>query len=225
MKLLGNYLKKLRLGDGSLSRTIIKETTELHIRENQITLSNYIKIKNFSLIKNTIKTMKSQEWRRYLQNISEVDNHYFTRIVIFFFFLDQTLYFWTVAKATLGRRHVTEYRGKRARKTQRGCLQPLSPHGELSRPQNRSPLVLLFWIKKGKGWSAQNLGVILAQHSIRTAAVAAAASVPSSSTSTKVLCATWDRSRSFLDDIVEKSALVSSKASVTPRVRRTPSML
>ena len=86
MKLLGNYLKKLRLGDGSLSRTIIKETTELHIRENQITLSNYIKIKNFSLIKNTIKTMKSQEWRRYLQNISEVDNHYFTRIVIFFFF-------------------------------------------------------------------------------------------------------------------------------------------
>lgn len=90
MKLLGNYLNKLRLGDGSLSRTIIKETIELRIRENQITLSNYIKIKNFSLIKNTIKAMKSQEWRRYLQNISEIDNHYFTRIVNFLFFFSRS---------------------------------------------------------------------------------------------------------------------------------------
>lgn len=46
-----------------------------------------------------------------------------------------------------------------------------------------------------------NLAGILAQRSIMTAAVAAAASVPSSLTSTKALCTTLDSTRSLAGDM------------------------
>ena len=56
-------------------------------------------------------------------------------------------------------------------------------------------------MKKRKGWSATKVGGRTAQRSIMMAAVAAAASVPSSLTSTKALWTTFDRTRSLAGDM------------------------
>ncbi len=56
-------------------------------------------------------------------------------------------------------------------------------------------------IKKRKGWSAMKAGGGMAQRSIMIAAVAAAASVPSSLTSTKALWTTFDSTRSLAGDM------------------------
>ncbi len=56
-------------------------------------------------------------------------------------------------------------------------------------------------MKKRKGWSATNVEGIIAERSVMTAAVAAAASVPSSLTSTKALWTTFDSTRSFSGDM------------------------
>lgn len=81
------------------------------------------------------------------------------------------------------------------------------PYGEENLPQNRMQLALLCLMKKRKGWSAQNLGPYSMQHSTTTMPEAAAASVPSSFTSTKLLCTNLDRHRSLSVDIAKKSAL------------------
>ena len=60
LKLLYNYLNKIRLRSGSLSRTIRKETIELYMEKSQIASSDIIKIKNISFIKEIIETMISQ---------------------------------------------------------------------------------------------------------------------------------------------------------------------
>ena len=96
-------------------------------------------------------------------------------------------------------------------------------YGEETLPQNKMLLVSRCLMKKRKGWSAQNLGSILQHREFLTTAVAPAASVPSSLTSTKHLCATLDKGTFFLADIPEKSALASSKASVIPKRRRKAS--
>lgn len=98
-----------------------------------------------------------------------------------------------------------------------------SLYGEENLPQNKMLLVLWCLMKKRNGWSAQNLGSILLHREFLMTAVAAAASVPSSLTSTKHLCTTLDTGTFFLVDIPEKSALVSSKASVIPKLRRKDS--
>ena len=84
--------------------------------------------------------------------------------------------------------------------------------------------VLPCWMKKRKGWSAQNRGTILRILGVILATVAAAASVPSSVTYTKDLCTILDRCKSCWHDIPLKSAWAASKASVMPRSRRTHSM-
>lgn len=63
-------------------------------------------------------------------------------------------------------------------------------------------LVALWRMKNRNGWSAiKGGGGLGKERSIMTAAVAAAASVPSSFTSTKALCTTFDRNRSFDGDM------------------------
>lgn len=96
-------------------------------------------------------------------------------------------------------------------------------YGEQNLPQNKMQLVLWCLMKRRKGWSAQNRGSVLTHRAFLTTAVAAAASVPSSLTSTKHLCMTLDTGTLFVADIPEKSALASSKASVIPKLRRKDS--
>lgn len=103
-------------------------------------------------------------------------------------------------------------------------------------------------MKKRKGWSAVNVEGIVRPHLTKRTAVAAAASVPSSFTSTKALWTTFDRTKSFAGDMPgsrgertfktntvldkigmsimsyfspEKSAFVASKASIMPMLFRT----
>lgn len=83
------------------------------------------------------------------------------------------------------------------------------PYGEENLPQNRIVLAALCLIKKRKGWSAQNVGPGAEQHSKTTMPDAAAASVPSSFTSTKLLCTNLDRHRPLSPDSAERSALSS----------------
>lgn len=80
------------------------------------------------------------------------------------------------------------------------CRLQLSYSGEQYRPAKRTLLVGLCLMKKRKGWSATKVAGILKAHAVITTAVAAAASVPSSFTSTKALWTTFDRTRSFAGD-------------------------
>lgn len=73
--------------------------------------------------------------------------------------------------------------------------------GEQYRPTKRIFLVVLCRMKKRKGWSAMNSSESVNMRASRTRPVAAAASVPSSFTSTKALWTTLDMSRSFAGDI------------------------
>ncbi|KAF3836126.1 hypothetical protein F7725_028684 [Dissostichus mawsoni] len=74
--------------------------------------------------------------------------------------------------------------------------------GEQYLPAKRTLMEGLCRMKKRKGWSAtKRSGRIGAHRSIMIAAVAAAASVPSSLTSTKALWTTFDRTRSFPGDM------------------------
>lgn len=66
--------------------------------------------------------------------------------------------------------------------------------GPLNLPKKRMLLVGLCLMKNRKGWSAMNCSS-RAMHSAIITTVAAAASVPSSLTSTKALCATEDTKR------------------------------
>lgn len=75
--------------------------------------------------------------------------------------------------------------------------------GEQYRPAKRTLIDALCRMKKRKGWSAMNLGVIGAQRNIMTATDAAAASVPSSFTSTKALWTNFDNTRSLAGDMPE----------------------
>lgn len=75
--------------------------------------------------------------------------------------------------------------------------------GEQNRPANSTLLEALCLMKKRKGWSAMKVSGIISDLSETTAAVAAAASVPSSFTSTKALCTTFDSTRSFPEDMPE----------------------
>ena len=73
--------------------------------------------------------------------------------------------------------------------------------GEQNRPAKRMLLVTLCRMKKRKGWSALKVGVNLIDVRLMMAPVAAAASVPSSLTSTKALWTTFDRNRSLAGDM------------------------
>lgn len=73
--------------------------------------------------------------------------------------------------------------------------------GEQYRPAKRTLMEGLCRMKKRKGWSATKVGGRRAQRSIMMAAVAAAASVPSSFTSTKALWTTFDNTRSLAGDM------------------------
>lgn len=61
-------------------------------------------------------------------------------------------------------------------------------------------MVGLWRMKKRNGWSAKNNEGIIRARSATIAAVAAAASVPSSLTSTKALWTTFDRTKLFAGD-------------------------
>lgn len=86
-------------------------------------------------------------------------------------------------------------------------------------PRKRMDLVLLCLMKKRKGWSAVKCSSLSIQ---RTAmpAVAAAASVPSSFTSTKALWATVDRKSPPSPFIPDKSASPAQNTSVMPSLAR-----
>lgn len=73
--------------------------------------------------------------------------------------------------------------------------------GEQHRPTKRMLLVGLCRMKKMKGWSATNSAGIVIERTSMSTPVAAAASVPSSFTSTKALWTTLDTIRSFAGDI------------------------
>lgn len=73
--------------------------------------------------------------------------------------------------------------------------------GEQYLPAKRMFLLGLCLMKKTKGWSALKTSVIDAERSVMTAAVAAAASVPSSFTSTTAWWTTFDRTRSLPGDM------------------------
>lgn len=96
-----------------------------------------------------------------------------------------------------------------------------SPHivmclyGDENLPQNRMLLVWLCLMKKRKGWSAQNHdGPPPKQRGMMPSAEdAAAASVPSSLTSTTFLATNLDRHKFLPGDIAGKSALPSWKTS------------
>lgn len=78
-------------------------------------------------------------------------------------------------------------------------------------------LALLCLMKKRKGWSAQNLaGTTLQYLMTMSMSEAAAASVPSSFTSKKLLCTTLGRNSSILTDIKEKSALSRERHQLFP---------
>ncbi|KAF3836128.1 hypothetical protein F7725_028686 [Dissostichus mawsoni] len=79
--------------------------------------------------------------------------------------------------------------------------------GEQYRPAKRTLLVTLCRMKKRKGWSAMNVTGTNKARSVSTTAVAAAASVPSSLTSTKALWTTFDTTRSFAGDMPEYTHL------------------
>src|ERR1035438_8802023 len=90
-------------------------------------------------------------------------------------------------------------------------------YGFRSRPSNRITPLVVSRMKNAKGWSAQKMvcccGLIANIRSFTP--VAAAASVPSSDTSTKALCTTSPRNRSRLPSMPEKSAVLP-KASAMP---------
>lgn len=84
-------------------------------------------------------------------------------------------------------------------------MRPNPPSGHHSgdeyRPANKTLLLGLWRMKKRKGWSAMKVGVILMDRIIMMPAVAAAASVPSSLTSTKALWTTLDSTRLLAVDM------------------------
>ncbi|DAA15885.1 TPA: hypothetical protein BOS_22353 [Bos taurus] len=78
-------------------------------------------------------------------------------------------------------------------------------------------LVLMCLMRNRKGRSQRKLSEFLPALSIISTPVAAAASVPSSVTSTKHLWKTFDTTRSRPPVMPEKSATPSRKASTIPR--------
>ena len=87
-------------------------------------------------------------------------------------------------------------------------------------PINNRDLVQLQRTMKRKGWSAWNSKAIDAHWAITMAAVAAAASLPSSFTSMKALCTTLDRKRLRVPSIFDRSDLLSENTSSIPILER-----
>ncbi|TNN76860.1 hypothetical protein EYF80_012913 [Liparis tanakae] len=86
-------------------------------------------------------------------------------------------------------------------------------------PRKRMDLVLLCLMKKRKGWSAVKCSSLTIQNATMPA-VAAAASVPSSLTSTKALWTTVDRKSPPSPFMPDKSAFAPQNTSVMPSLAR-----
>lgn len=91
--------------------------------------------------------------------------------------------------------------------------------GEQYLPAKRMFLLGLCLMKKRKGWSALKTSVIDAERSVMTAAVAAAASVPSSFTSTTAWWTTFDRTRSLPGDMPVGRRVFSAQSVIEPAFR------